>query len=78
MTFDQRKLALQQKQKTNEKILLFVTQYQPSVPNLRQMVMSKWHSIQNQPLLRKIFKEPSLICYKKGHSLKDVFVRAKI
>ena len=32
--FEDRKLALQQKQKENKRILPFVTQYQPSVPNL--------------------------------------------
>ena len=34
--------------------------------------------IQNQPLLRQIFKEPPIISYKKGKSLKDMLVRAKI
>ena len=30
--------------------------------------------IQNQPLLRQIFKEPPIISYKKGKSLKDMLV----
>ena len=34
--------------------------------------------IQNQPLLRQIFKEPPIISYKKGKSLKDMLIRAKI
>ena len=38
----------------------------------------KWNLIQNQPLLRQIFKEPPIISYKKGKSLKDMLVRAKI
>ena len=78
MNFDQRKLALQQKQKTSKQILFFLTQYQTSVPNLKQIVMSKWHSIQNQPLLGELFKEPPLISYKNGRSVKDLLVRAKI
>ena len=28
-------------------------------------VLTKWHLIQNQPLLRQIFKEPPIISYKK-------------
>ena len=40
--------------------------------------MRKWNFIQNQPLLRQIFKEPPIISYKKGKSLKDMLVRAKI
>jgi len=39
----------------------FVTQYQPSVPNLKQIIMNKWHLIKKQPLLNEIFKEPPLI-----------------
>jgi len=39
---------------------------------------NKWHLIQNQPLLREIFKEPPLISYKKGKSLRDILVRAKL
>ena len=30
--------------------------------------MEKWHLIQEQPLLREIFKEPPLISYRKGKS----------
>ena len=39
--------------------------------------MNKWHLIQNQPLLWQIFKEPPIISFKKGKSLKDTLVRAK-
>ena len=33
---------------------------------------------QNQQRLREIFKEPPLISYRKGKSLKDLLVRAKL
>ena len=76
--FEDRKLALQQKRRENKRILPFVTQYQPSVPSLKQIIMNKWHLIKKQPLLNEIFKEPPLISYKKGRSLKDILVRAKL
>ena len=41
-------------------------------------LIEKWHLIQNQPSLRQIFKEPPLISYKRGKSLKDILVRAKL
>ena len=41
--FEGRKLALQPKQKEDKRILPFVTTYQPSVPNLKQIFMKKWH-----------------------------------
>ena len=70
--------ALQNKQKTRKGILPFVTEYRPSMPDLKHILMNKWHLIQNQPLLRNIFKNPPLISYRKGRSLKDVLVRAKL
>ena len=75
--FADRKKALEQRNKNaSKKILPFaVTQYHPALPNLKNIVMGKWHLIQNQPYLRNIFKEPPLISYRKGKSLKDTQVR---
>ena len=76
--FSERMSALQNKQKTRKRILPFVTEYRPSVPNLKNILMSKWHLIENQPLLREIYKDPPLLSYRKGRSLKGVLVRAKL
>ena len=78
VNFKDRKLALQQKPKTNQRILPFVTQYQPSVPNLKQILMKNWHLIEQQPLLSGIYKKLPLVFYKRGRSLKDILVRAKL
>ena len=59
-------------------ILPFVTQYQPSVPGLKNILMKHWHLIENQPLLRQIYKEPPIISYKRGRSLTDILVKAKL
>ena len=76
--FTERESALLKHNNKEEKeILPFVTQYQPSVSTLKEVLMKKWNLIQNQPLLRQIFKEPPIISYKKGKSLKDMLVRAK-
>ena len=64
--FENRKLALLQKPKENIRILPFVTQYHPAVPNLKQILMKDWHLIEQQPLLKEIYKDPPLICYKEG------------
>ena len=32
-------------------------------------IPKKWHLIENQPLLREIYKDPSLLSYRKGRSL---------
>ena len=77
--FSDRELSLAQKNKTTrKKILPFVTQYHPALPNLKETLMGKWHLIDNQPQLRNIFKEPPIISYRKGKSLKDILVRANL
>ena len=59
--FEERKSTLQQKERKDKKILPFVTQYHQAVPNLKKILMSKWHLIQNQPLLREVCKEPPTV-----------------
>ena len=76
--FDNRKLALLQQPQENKRILPFVTQYHPAVPNLKQILMKNWHLIEQQPLLKEIYKDPPLVSYKRGRSLKDILVRAKL
>jgi len=78
VSFAGRPLALKQKKKTHEQILPFVTTYHPGAKNLKNILMHKWSLIQNQPLLRTFFKTPPIISYKRGKSLKDMLVRAKI
>ena len=77
--FSERKTSLLNRNRTaQKKILPFVTQYHPALPNLKEILMGKWHLIQNQPQLRNIFKEPPLLSYRKGKSLKDILVKAKL
>jgi len=58
--FEERKNALTQTQKSHKRILPFVTQFHPSLPCLKNILIEKWHLIQNQPLLREIYKDPRL------------------
>ena len=77
--FSDREMSLAQKNETAlKKTLPFVTQYHPALPNLKDILMGKWHLIENQPQLREIFKEPPIISYREGKSLKDILVKAKL
>ena len=40
-------------------------------PTIKETFTRKWYLIQQQPLLNRIFKEPPIISYRKGFSLKD-------
>ena len=76
VTVEDRNQTLRQKQ--NKTVLPFVTQYYPAVPTLKSILMNSWHFITQQPLLNSIFKDPPLISYKRGRSLKEILVRAKL
>ena len=78
VTSEDRNQALRQKWKQNKNILPFVTQYHPAVANLKAILMNSWHFITQQPLIKSIFKEPPLTSYKRGRSLKEILVRAKL
>ena len=52
-------------QQRGEKILPFVTQYQPSVPTLKEVLMKKWNLTQNQPA--KFLKNQEERKILKGH-----------
>ena len=75
VNFSERKTKLKQKNKAaRKKILPFVTQYLPALPDLKKTLVGKWHLIQNQPQLKKIFNEPPINSHRKGKSLQDLLV----
>ena len=47
------------------------------VASLKNILMKHWQLIENQPLLRQIYKEPPIISYKRGSSLNDILLRIK-
>ena len=78
VSFTGRQPALLQKSKALKQILPFVTTYHPSVRNLKNILMQNWDLIQNQPLLNTIFKNPPILSYRRGKSLTDMLVKAKL
>ena len=68
----ERMSALQIKTKTHKKILPLDTEYCPSIPNPKNIIMNKRHLIENQPLLREIFKVPTIF-YKKRESHYNIY-----
>jgi len=55
-----------------------VTQYNPSAPNHKNILMRGWYLIENNPLLREIYREPPFISHRREKSLKDILVRVKL
>ena len=78
VNFNLKQSALKQKQKSEERLLPFGTTYHPAVQDLKNKLMANCSLIENQPLLKTILKEPPIISYKRGKSLKDMLLRAKM
>ena len=78
LRFEDRRLALQKRKKTQRKVLPFVTTYHPATRCLKEILMNNWVVIQNQPLLKSIYTNPPILSNKRSKSLKDTLVRAKI
>ena len=76
--FSMRNKALQNKPKTSEKIIPFVTTFNPATPNLKKILIKHWHLIAGNHNLARIFKNPPMVAYRKDKSLKDYLVRARI
>ena len=55
---------------TYGQILPFVTTYHPAVKNLKQTLMEHWSLIQNQPLLKTMFKKLRSSLTKRENPLK--------
>ena len=60
--FDAQRLQTNLKERKEEKDTIAAL----SVSSIQESLMKKLNLIQNQPLLCQIFKEPPIICYKKG------------
>ena len=76
--FTKQKSALQKNNEVRKKILPFFTTYHPALLNLKNILTSKWHLIQDKPLLREIYNESPIISYKRGKSLGNILIRAKL
>ena len=69
--------------KQNKNILecfAFHHDFNPATPNLKKVLSKHWHLaiVTGSNRLGQIFSEPPIVAYRKGKSLKDLLVRAKI
>ena len=80
--FSDRKASLAQKNRTaRKKILPFVTQYHLALPNQKDTLMGKWHRTAESTTTERdlqVATPPPPLSYRKGKSLKDVLVKAKL
>ena len=75
--FAERKNALTQKTESAQENYTLCDTISSITAMFEKYPNGKMAFIQNQPLLREIYKEPPLISYRKGKSLKDMLVLSK-
>ena len=62
--------------KTTTRVPLVIT-YSSHLPNIRSILRNKRYLLQRSDHLKEIFKEDSIVAYRKGRSLKDQLVHNK-
>ena len=79
VSFAGRQSALKKQTKhTKGKIMSFVTTYHSGVKTLKQILMQKWTLSPKSATAENNLYNAFIISYKKGKSLKDMLVRAKV
>jgi hypothetical protein len=56
----------------------FITDYNPKVPSLNNILQKHWHILEANPLCRQIFVDKPQVVYRRSKNLKDHLVRAKV
>ena len=56
-----------------------IMKYHPNLPSLSSIVGKHWSVlIEEDPRLKRVFPQPSVVAYRRGKNLKDLLVRAKV
>ena len=70
---------LRVKKKENDRKPPLVITYHPCLPPVAKLVRKHWEVMtQERPDLMKIFKNPSVVAYRRSKNLRDLLVRAKL
>ena len=69
-------LCYQHKKSNNRTV--FVTTYNPSLPNFNNIIKKYYPIITASDRCKNAFKDPSLLAYRRPRNLRDTLVRAKI
>ena len=68
-----------EKETTKQGTRCFVTEYHPSLPSMGPLLRKHWSvMVERDTRLKEIFPKPSMVAYRRGSSLKELLVRAKM
>ena len=56
-----------------------ITKFYSNLPSLSSIIRKHWSVlIEEDPRLKRVFPQPSVVAYRRGKNLKDLLVRAKV
>jgi hypothetical protein len=73
--FPEREKALEERKKSTEKPLVFVTKYDPEITNLNTLLTKSWSIIAKKPGLNKLFPSKPTIAYARHSNLQECLKR---
>ena len=71
--------ALKRVQREKEQQRCFVTEYHPSLPPMSKLLRKHWSvMVERDARLGQVFPKPSRVAYRRGSSLRELLVRARM
>ena len=71
--------ALKRVHREKEQQRCFVTEYHPSLPPLSRLLRKHWSvMVERDARLGQVFPKPSRVAYRRGSSLRELLVRARM
>ena len=56
----------------------FIFKYDPRLPDIRSTILRSWKVITEDKEMKRVFPNPTMVCYQKVKSLGEMLVRAKL
>lgn len=73
-----RSVALQKVQKKIVQRSVLPLQFDPRLPNISNILFRFWKVMVQNPILKKVFPNPPMICWKRPKNLREFLIRAKL
>ena len=72
--------ALEKVQKDREVAgrVRFVVKFDPSLPNIRDVLKRSWGVLTKDPIMKTCFPKPPMVCYKRVQNIRELLVKAKL
>ena len=56
----------------------FIVKYDSRLPRFSETLRSSWKILIEDPVMKKIYPSPPMVCYQRAENLKDLFIKSKL